>query len=65
MPQVIVIALAGAGVVAGYKWLSRKLAELSEAELARAEAERSAAAAPKEMGRLVWDDETQAYRPSH
>lgn len=63
MPQLIAIAAAGAGLYAGYRWLQRKLSEQAEM-LARAEAERAqAASAVKEMGRLEWDAEAQAYRP--
>jgi hypothetical protein len=66
MPQLIVLAVAGAGLLAGYKWLSRKLADQAEAERVRAQAEAVAsgeADAPKEMGSLVWDAESKAYRP--
>ena len=65
MPQLIVLAIAGAGLLAGYKWISKKVADHTEAERLRAEAERQAgeAAGAKEMGQLVWDAEAQAYRP--
>ena len=60
MPQLIVLAVAGAGLLAGYKWVSKKVsAHMEAAEAARHAAE----AGPKEMGALEWDAETQAYRP--
>jgi alkanesulfonate monooxygenase SsuD/methylene tetrahydromethanopterin reductase-like flavin-dependent oxidoreductase (luciferase family) len=37
MPQLIALALAGAGLAAGYKWVSRKVSEHIEAERARAD----------------------------
>lgn len=64
MPQLIALALAGAGLAAGYKWVSRKVNEHMAAERARAEAARREAEGPKEMGALEWDAEVQAYRPA-
>ncbi len=66
MPQLIVLAVAGAGLLAGYKWVSRKVAKhLEAAEQMRAEAARAAAeAGVKEMGALEWDAEAEAYRPA-
>ena len=65
MPQLIVLAVAGAGLIAGYKWVSKKVAaHMEAAEQMRAEAARQAAeAGPKEMGALEWDADAQAYRP--
>jgi hypothetical protein len=68
MPQLIVLALVGAGLYAGYKWVSRKLRRASEAaerareELARRTAE--AAEGPKDLGRLEWDEKAGVYRPA-
>ncbi len=64
MPQLIAIAIAGAGILAGYKWMSRKATEYAEAVRAETEARAHAANAPKEMGQLEWDEHSQAYRPA-
>ena len=66
MPQLIVLAVAGAGLIAGYKWVSRKVtAHMKAAEELRGEAARKAAGlGPKEMGELEWDADAQAYRPA-
>jgi hypothetical protein len=61
----IVLALVGAGIYAGYRWLWRP-ARMIVAEVRRAEDElRSAArgAAEKDMGRLEHDPVTGVYRP--
>lgn len=63
MPHVIALALAGAGLAAGYKWVSKKVSAHLEAERARAEAAQREAAGPKEMGSLEWDAETGVYKP--
>ncbi|MGE8944267.1 hypothetical protein ACO2I3_20380 [Leptospira interrogans] len=65
MPQVIALAIAGAGLFAGYKWLSREVRRAldrmeAEEELQRAPAK---AAMPKDLGALEWDQETGVYRP--
>lgn len=67
MPQLIALALIGAGAVAGYRWFSRQMEAAREAA-ARAEAEvRGAAAAtsgaPKDLGRLELDAATGVYKP--
>jgi hypothetical protein len=64
MPQLIALAVAGAGLYAGYKWVSRKVAEMTETERLRA-AEVKAAREPgtREMGNLVLDPSTGEYRP--
>lgn len=62
MPQLIVLAIAGAGLIVGYKWLTRKAAERAAAARVRAEAQ-EAAEHPKEMGQLEWDSEAGVYKP--
>ena len=65
MPQLIVLALAGAGLYAGYRWLWRP-ARMVVAEVRRAEDELRRAAArsvEKDMGRLEYDPRTGVYRP--
>lgn len=66
MPQLIVMALVGAGLYAGYRWLSRSAKEIT-AEIKRTEDEllRRAAgrALEKDMGRLEYDPASGVYRP--
>lgn len=66
MPQ-IVLLIAGAGLLAGARWLAREMhTRAAEAERATAEAQRSAAEAsrgPKDLGALEWDAEASVYRP--
>ena len=68
MPQLIALALAGAGLYVGYRWLARELQRATQAAAqARAERERQAAevtGAPKDLGALVWDEKAGVYRPS-
>jgi hypothetical protein len=66
--QLIALALVGAAVYAGYRWLWRP-ARLIVAEVRRAEDElrRRAPAGrtyAKDMGRLEYDPRTGVYRPS-
>ena len=63
MPQLVVVAIAGAGLIAGYKWLSKKLDEQMKAAPIRERADASASSGPREMGALEWDSEAQVYRP--
>jgi len=66
-PQLIILALVGAGVYAGYRWLTRAAREIA-AEVRRAEDElrRRAAggALEKDMGRLEFDPASGVYRPT-
>lgn len=68
MPQLIALALVGAGLYAGYRWLAREARRAAAAaEQARAEIERRAAETarvPRNLGALEWDDETHVYRPA-
>ena len=66
MPQVIALAIAGAGLLAGYKWLSREfqraMAEVEAGEeMQRQQAQ--AAVLPKDLGALEWDADAGVYRP--
>lgn len=67
MPQVIALALVGAGLYAGYRWFSRTTREIA-AEVHRAQDEMRRRAAggmlEKDMGALVYDPTTGVYRPS-
>lgn len=66
MPQVVALAVVGAGIYAGYRWVSRQVVKLQE-EARRAEEElrrRAAEAAqPKDLGSLVYDETNGVYRP--
>ena len=66
MPQLIVIALIGAGFYAAYRWM-RQASDAIAAELNRAEDEfrRQAASGriEKDLGRLEYDPATGVYRP--
>jgi hypothetical protein len=61
------LALAGAALYAGYRWLWRP-ARMIVAEVRRAEDEMRRAGAggayTKDMGRLVYDPRTGVYRPT-
>ena len=66
MPQLIVVALIGAGFYAAYRWL-RQTSDAIAAELDRAEDElrHRAGGRPveKDLGRLEYDAATGVYRP--
>jgi hypothetical protein len=67
MPQVLALIAAGAGLYAGFKWVSRTLAEAQKAARVR-EAELKDAMArsgvvPKDLGTLERDPSTGVYRP--
>lgn len=66
MPQVIALVVAGAGLYAGYKWISRVLSDTQEA-LRRAESEvlrrEAARSGPKDLGTLEYDPQSGVYRP--
>lgn len=68
MPHVFALVIAGAGLYAGFKWMSRvvasaqEAARLREAELGEAVAQRGRGA-PKDLGVLELDPATGVYRP--
>jgi hypothetical protein len=65
MPQVVALAVVGAGIYAGYRWVSRQVVKLQE-EARRAEDLRrraAEAAQPKDLGSLVYDETNGVYRP--
>ncbi|MET0195070.1 MAG: hypothetical protein ABW200_17050 [Hyphomicrobiaceae bacterium] len=66
MPQLVVLALVGAGLYAGYRWFART-SERIAAEVRRTEDElrRRAHVAAKEMGTLEYDPASGVYRPSN
>ena len=66
MPQVIVLALVGAGLYAGYRWLTRTTREIA-AQVQRAEDEvrqEAAGRIEKNMGALEYDPSSGVYRPA-
>lgn len=68
MPQVIALVLAGAGLYAGYRWVSREirraLAAASEAQEELRNQATKVSGVPKDLGALEWDEEAGVYRPS-
>jgi hypothetical protein len=66
VPHLAVLALVGAGLYVGYRWLTRPAQEIA-AETRRAEDELRARAAgaaiQKDMGRLEYDSVAGVYRP--
>lgn len=68
MPQVIALVLAGAGLYAGYRWVSREIGRALTAAGEAQEELRSQAAkvsgVPKDLGTLEWDEAAGVYRPS-
>jgi hypothetical protein len=66
MPQVIVLALFGAGLYAGYRWLMRTTRDVLEMQRAAEEACQEATATgrvEKNLGMLEYDPATGVYRP--
>jgi len=65
VPQFFVLALVGAGLYAGYRWLTQATQQITvdvrtaEDELRR----RASAALEKDMGALEYDPATGVYRP--
>ncbi len=66
MPQVIALALLGAGLYAGYRWLTRAARDFG-AELQAAEEElrrQAAGRIEKNLGALEYDPASGVYRPA-
>ncbi|MCB1513443.1 MAG: hypothetical protein KDJ18_01250 [Hyphomicrobiaceae bacterium] len=68
MPQVLLLLIAGAGAVAGARWLARNLESMAaDARRMAEEAERKAEAArsgeARDLGKLEFDPSTGQYRP--
>jgi len=65
VPQFVVLALVGAGLYAGYRWLSHAAQEIT-ADVRRREDElrrRATGVLEKDMGALEYDPATGVYRP--
>jgi hypothetical protein len=68
MPQVLLLMAAGVGLYTAYKWVSKQAQEAAAAadraqEDLRRQTEGLRAGAPKDLGELVWDERSGAYRP--
>jgi hypothetical protein len=66
MPQLFALAVVGAGLYAGYRWLVRATEALkAEVQLAHDElrARSTSMALPKDMGELEYDPSSGVYRP--
>jgi hypothetical protein len=65
MPQVIALALLGAGLYAGYRWFTRTTREIA-AQMQRAEEEvrQGAGRIEKNLGALEYDPASGVYRPA-
>ncbi len=67
MPPFIILAVAGVGLYAGYKFLSKLVAQAqteSPSEVKRRRRETAAAMGnPKDLGELEWDETVGAYKP--
>jgi hypothetical protein len=65
--QLVILAVVGAGLYAGYRWLMRSAREVA-AEVRRTEDElirrATGAAIEKDMGRLEYDPVAGVYRPA-
>ena len=53
MPQVIALVVVGAGLYAGYRWVSRYIADQQPKGRSQ----------PKDLGNLEYDAEARVYRP--
>ncbi|MBL8883386.1 MAG: hypothetical protein JNL45_10080 [Hyphomicrobium sp.] len=67
MPPLIVLAIAGAGLYAGYKLFAKLIEQAHTPAKSDAERWKREAAAhanePKDLGGLEWDEQSGAYRP--
>jgi hypothetical protein len=68
MPQVLVLMAAGFGLYSAYKWVAREAQRASAAaDRAREDLRRTGQGGQgsglKDLGELVWDEKTGAYRP--
>jgi predicted negative regulator of RcsB-dependent stress response len=67
LPQLIALAVLGAGALAGYRWVAKQVsaakdaADAAEAKLREAAEQR--ANAPRDLGQLEWDEVSQVYKP--
>ena len=66
MPQVIALALLGAGLYAGYRWFTRTTGEIAAPMQGAEEELRQEAASriEKNLGALEYDPSSGVYRPA-
>ncbi len=67
MLHLIALVLGGAGVYAGYRWLSREFRRAVGTVGPQAHAKTAAAqvaGVPKDLGKLEWDEQAGVYRPT-
>jgi hypothetical protein len=57
MPQLIALALIGAGAMAGYRWVAKQV------DAARQAAEQRQSEGPRDLGQLECDEVSQVYKP--
>lgn len=68
MPQLVALMIAGAGLYAGYKWVSKALGRHLEdaqrqTDALRRATEAGGTSAPKDLGQLEWDAAQRVYKP--
>ncbi len=66
MPQLVVVALLGAGLYAGYRFVARAAQRMAE-EAKRAQEDlmrQASGAVEKNLGKLEYDPASGVYRPS-
>jgi hypothetical protein len=66
VPQVIALALLGAGLYAGYRWIARAAGEIGDG-MRRAEddlAQKARGRIEKDLGALELDPKSGVYRPA-
>ena len=69
MPQLLVLMAAGAGLYSVFKWVSREAEKAAQAakraqdDLRRHADGTNEPGSPKDLGQLVWDEKSGAYRP--
>jgi predicted negative regulator of RcsB-dependent stress response len=67
LPQLIALAVLGAGALAGYRWVAKQVSAAKEAaDAAEAQLRKAAdqqAGGPRDLGQLEWDEVSQVYKP--
>jgi hypothetical protein len=65
VPQVIILALMGAGLYAGYRWFARAKEMAAELQRTQEDIRRATGGAiEKNLGALEYDPASGVYRPS-